>query len=96
LNYAFPGNVRELKSLVELAAVIADGDLIKEKDIMIESNGNFTNLLTTESTLHQYEIQIIEHFLEKYDRDILLVAQKLDVGKSTIYRMIKDGEIKAK
>ncbi len=96
LNYHFPGNVRELKSLVELAAVIADGEIIRDKDIMIENSDSFNNLLTSENTLHQYEVLIIEHFLEKYNSDILLVAKKLDIGKSTIYRMIKDGEIKAK
>jgi len=28
--------------------------------------------------------------LEKYDNDVLLVAKKLNIGKSTIYRMLKE------
>jgi two-component system response regulator AtoC len=46
-----------------------------------------------EKTLKQYEIDIIQHYLDKYDRDVLLVAKKLDIGKSTIYRMIQAGEV---
>ncbi|HEX3024348.1 MAG TPA: sigma-54-dependent Fis family transcriptional regulator, partial [Chitinophagaceae bacterium] len=94
--YHFPGNVRELKSLIELAAVMSDGNLIEEKDIMIETADTFNNLLTKEITLKEYEQQIIQYFLDKYDSDVLLVAKKLDIGKSTIYKMIKEGEVKAK
>ncbi|OIR01118.1 nitrogen assimilation regulatory protein [mine drainage metagenome] len=95
-SYHFPGNVRELKSLIELAAVMSDGDTIEEKDIMIETADNFNNLLTKEITLKEYEQQIIQYFLDKYDSDVLLVAKKLDIGKSTIYKMIKEGEVKTK
>lgn len=96
LSYHFPGNVRELKSLIELASVMSDGDSIEEKDIMIETADNFNNLLTKEITLKEYEQKIIQYFLDKYDSDVLLVAKKLDIGKSTIYKMIKDGEVKTK
>ena len=95
-GYHFPGNVRELKSMIELASVMSDGNTIEEKDIMIENSNNFNSLLTTETTLKEYEAQIIQYFLDKYDSDIMLVAKKLDMGKSTIYKMIKDGDIKVK
>ena len=96
LSYHFPGNVRELKSLIELASVISDSDTIEEKDIMLESGDNVNNLLIKEVTLKEYESQIIQHFLDKYDSDVMLVAKKLDMGKSTIYKMIKDGDVKVK
>jgi two-component system response regulator AtoC len=93
LSYHFPGNIRELKSLMELASVIADGDEIQDKDIMIETSADTTDLFMQEKTLKEYEITIFQHFLDKY-KDVLVVAQKLDVGKSTIYRMIQNGELK--
>ena len=96
LSYHFPGNVRELKYLIELASVISDSDTIEEKDIMLESGDNVNNLLIKEVTLKEYESQIIQHFLDKYDSDVMLVAKKLDMGKSTIYKMIKDGDVKVK
>jgi predicted transcriptional regulator len=52
--------------------------------------------LNKELTLKEFEIQILQHYLDKYEKDVLLVAKKLDVGKSTLYRMIQNGELKMK
>ncbi len=95
-SYSFPGNVRELKSLIELAVVMSDGTIIEEKDLNVEIMGGVSSLLAEENTLREYELKIIKHFMEKYDNDVLMVAKKLDVGKSTIYRMIQNGELKQK
>jgi DNA-binding NtrC family response regulator len=95
-SYNYPGNVRELKSLMELACVMSDEDVINDDNINLESNSNFGNLLNKETTLREYEIQIIQYFLNKYDQDVLGVAKKLDIGKSTIYRMLQSGEIVTK
>jgi len=96
LSYAFPGNVRELKSIIELAIVMADDESILPGHITINTNAAVSDLLNTERSLKEYEIDIIQHYLDKYDKDVLLVAKKLDVGKSTIYRMIQAGELRTK
>jgi transcriptional regulator with PAS, ATPase and Fis domain len=44
-------------------------------------------------TLDEYTHRIIKWYLNKYNNNVLQVADKLDVGKSTIYRMIKEGKI---
>ncbi|MEI8073874.1 MAG: sigma-54 dependent transcriptional regulator [Bacteroidota bacterium] len=95
-SYHFPGNVRELKSVVELAIVMSDGEQIEAKDINLEVSESTASLLMQEKTLRDYELMIIQHFMEKYDNDVLIVAKKLDVGKSTIYRMIQNGDLKQK
>ncbi len=95
-TYHFPGNVRELKSVVELAVVLSDADLIEDKDINLDTTAATASLLMQETTLRDYELKIIQHFMEKYDNDVLEVAKKLDVGKSTIYRMIQNGDVKQK
>ncbi len=41
-------------------------------------------------TVEQYKKIIVTHFLEKYNDDIDKVAEKLDIGKSTIYKMLKN------
>ncbi len=94
LHYHYPGNVRELKSIVELAAVMTDGpdigqDDIKYNSVLDEKKLNFEGL-----TLREYNFAIIRHMLEKYDNNVLKVAKKLDIGKSTIYRYLKEIENK--
>jgi transcriptional regulator with PAS, ATPase and Fis domain len=46
-----------------------------------------------EKTLKEYEIEIISHYLSKYENNVLKVSEILDIGKSKIYTMIKSGEI---
>jgi DNA-binding NtrC family response regulator len=92
-GYHWPGNVRELKAVVELAAVLADDGIIDESNINFNSTSSLDNLMMEERSLKDYTIQIIQHFLNKYDQNVVKVAKKLDIGKSTIYRMIKNNEI---
>jgi len=96
ISYPFPGNVRELKSIMELAVVMSDEENILPEHITLNSSTSINDLLNRETTLKEFESQIIQHYLDKYNKDVLLVARKLDIGKSTIYRMIQNGELKSK
>ncbi|WP_306641709.1 sigma-54-dependent transcriptional regulator [Sanyastnella coralliicola] len=93
LKYPFPGNVRELKALMELAAVMSSNGVIESDDITFTSTRGISGLLSEERSLREYTTSIIKHFLDKYDNNVLLVARKLDIGKSTIYRMLKNEEL---
>ncbi len=90
LKYHYPGNVRELKSVVELAAVMADGQEIEADDIRFNSIAKERNFTGEELSMREYTFLIIRHYLKKYDNNVLLVAKKLDIGKSTIYRYLKE------
>ncbi|MCF8228737.1 MAG: sigma-54 dependent transcriptional regulator [Bacteroidales bacterium] len=93
MKYPFPGNVRELKAVMELAAVMTNNNMIEEDDISFKSTNTVSDFLLEESTLQDYTRKIIRYYLEKYNNNVLTVAKKLDVGKSTIYRMLKNNEI---
>ncbi|MCJ8166317.1 sigma-54 dependent transcriptional regulator [Pontibacter sp. E15-1] len=95
LSHSFPGNVRELKAIVELAVVMADETMIQDNDIIFTVEARDGNFLAKEKSLKAYTTEIIQIFLDKYNYNVLLVAEKLDIGKSTIYRMIQNNELKA-
>ena len=40
-----------------------------------------------------FEAKILRHYLDKNNNNVVLVAKKLDIGKSKIYNMIKNGDI---
>jgi two-component system response regulator AtoC len=89
-KYPWPGNIRELKAVVELSCVMADEDVVDEEHITFTSTGSIDTLLQNEMSLDEYKHRIIRHFLEKYNSDVVKVAKKLSIGKSTIYRMLQE------
>ena len=93
-KYSFPGNVRELKAVMELSAVMAGTDSIEANDIIFNEISASEELLSEEMTLDDYTFRIIRHYLNKYSDNVIQVAEKLAIGKSTIYRYLKQMEEK--
>ena len=93
LSYHYPGNIRELKAVMELSCVMANGDTIKPSHLNMSVEENVQNLLSNEKTLDEYNHEIVQHFLGKYNQNVRLVASKLGIGKSTIYRMLQNKEL---
>ena len=92
LTYGFPGNIRELKAIIELGAVMCNGKTIHKEDLQFNSPKKSSNFFIEKMTLREYNIRIVKHFLEKFDNSIPDVAKALDIGKTTIYRMLKEEE----
>ncbi|MDP1728376.1 MAG: sigma-54 dependent transcriptional regulator [Bacteroidota bacterium] len=92
LSYSFPGNIRELKSVVDLAIVMSNEAEILPDDIILGNEDVLSELIGEELSLQDYTQRIIKTFLRKYDNNINLVAQKLDISPSTIYRMLKESK----
>ncbi len=94
LQYPFPGNIRELKSMVELSCVLADSEEIGAEMIQVQDAANtIAPWDTAHTTLKEYNLKLVQHYLQVYDNNIPEVARKLGIGKSTIYRMIRDHDL---
>ncbi|MGZ3830686.1 MAG: sigma-54-dependent transcriptional regulator [Mucilaginibacter sp.] len=93
LHYHFPGNIRELKAIIDLACVMCDNNEICANDITFTAVQQDDNFTMTGKTLRQYTIDIIKHYLKKNRNDVIATAKTLDIGKSTIYKMMQDGEL---
>jgi DNA-binding NtrC family response regulator len=92
LKYPYPGNVRELKSVIDLAAVMSDGVELQAKDIAFNNMVSENMFLLKEMTLQEYNYHIIRNYLTKYNDNVMEVAMRLDIGKSSIYRYLKEME----
>lgn len=90
LSYHYPGNIRELKSVIEFAIVIGSGKEITAEDISFISDELSPENINQELTMRQYELKILAAFLKKYNNDVKVVAEKLQLGQATVYRMIKE------
>lgn len=94
-RYNYPGNVRELKSIIDLACVMCNNNEILEEDIRFNTIKSDEDFTSEEKTLKEYTNDIIKFFLIKHNQDVLEVAKRLDIGKSTIYNLIQKKEISA-
>lgn len=93
LQYNFPGNVRELKAVIDLAVVMCENNEIKPNDITFSSSTKEDFFVTENKTLKQHTCDIVNYYLKKNDNDVIATAKVLDIGKSTIYKMIQNGEL---
>jgi DNA-binding NtrC family response regulator len=88
LAYRFPGNIRELKSIIELSVILSEDKVIMPDDLQIQTVQDGDNLLEQELTMEEYNLKILKHFLKVYNKNAILVANKLDISRATVYRMI--------
>ena len=91
--YSWPGNIREIKNVLEHAIIMADGDVILEADLPAflrsspKSNGAATDF--GELSLADLERHHIQRLLEKKS-DLGTVAKILGIGRTTLWRKMRE------
>ncbi len=85
----FPGNIRELKNIVERAILVSNSGIISTEDIhVITENGDNANLSgkNISGTLEDVERIAIRTALERYDGNVSRAALALGVTRQSLYR----------
>jgi two-component system response regulator HydG len=103
VEYAWPGNVRELSNAVDRACNLASGEVIEMgemttsiRDAWMHANAVRRPALPERAgepcveTLAAMEKRAILATLEQVKGDKLLAARLLDIGKTTLYRKLKE------
>lgn len=94
-NYSWPGNIRELRNLVERAVILAQSEEIVSIDI---PEGQFETEQTLDTTLkevvNETERVYLERLLSKFKGNITETAKHSDVDTRTIHRKLKEYGIK--
>jgi two-component system response regulator AtoC len=93
LKHSFPGNVRELKTIIDLAVVMCDNNEIKADDITLTSLKKEDFFMGEQKTLREYTCDIVKFYLRKNNDDVIATSKILDIGKSTIYKMKQAGDL---
>ncbi len=90
--YHYPGNVRELQYSIERAAIMAEGDAIREKDILfspIEQKNERTAFSPDTKNLETMERRAIAETLQKNRGNISKSARELGLTRAALYRRIE-------
>ncbi len=92
LAYDWPGNVRELENAVERAVALGSGPLLHTCDLPsnLQQNSNEEELESNElTTMKEIERRFILRALHEANGDKLAAARLLGMGKTTLYRKLK-------
>jgi two-component system response regulator HydG len=94
LAYDWPGNVRELENCLEFAVTLGSSPVIGVADLphwlVASPSGTESNLGTSASSMKEMERQVILQTMRKTGGNKGLAARMLKIGKTTIYRKLKD------
>ncbi|MEZ6093921.1 MAG: sigma 54-interacting transcriptional regulator [Pirellulaceae bacterium] len=92
LSYTWPGNVRQLRNVIDSAVVMADGNEIAVHDIGIRDPGSQGGELETLQIAH-WEKKLIIEALKRTGNAVPEAAKLLGISRATLYRKIDEYNI---
>jgi two-component system response regulator HydG len=97
MAYDWPGNVRELENCVECCCAMTSGPFIHVADLpdSVTRNSRLAatlrqSTITTITTIAELERSAISSTLAQLNGDKLSAARRLGIGKTTLYRRLKE------
>ena len=95
MAYEWPGNVRELENAVERAVALGSGPVVTLTDLPTNlQHGTFERRIGMDElvSLEELERRAIFRALRETAGDKLAAARRLGIGKTTLYRKLKEYE----
>ncbi len=87
LEYSWPGNIRELVSVVERATILSEGDSITPDELFLDSRQK-------QKSITEMEKELIEEVLNSCDMDIKESAKILGMSNSVLEKKIQTYNLK--
>ena len=100
MTHKWKGEVRELENVIERAVIFSQDEFITIKDLpsSFYQQANDLTVLNTgslEESVRNYERDLILKTLESNEFNKEKTAEQLQVGLSTLYRKLKELDIKS-
>jgi DNA-binding NtrC family response regulator len=90
VNYGWPGNIRQLKNVIERTVVLARGRDVTRKDLAKELRTKTRDLPKGGRTLRQIEMQAILDAMERCNGNKSKAARELGMSRKALYKRLND------
>jgi DNA-binding NtrC family response regulator len=91
--YAWPGNVREMRNVLERGVLAANGRQLQRRHLRFETPGGGTVIASGNEgphlTLEELERRHIERVLDHEKGHVVAAAERLGIPRSTLYQKLK-------
>lgn len=95
-SYSWPGNIRELRNVIERAVLLNDQRSISIKDLHFDGNSeNRSAYLDSNLTLNELEKQHIERVLKEEQGRVEKAARRLGIPRSSLYQKLKKYQLES-
>jgi DNA-binding NtrC family response regulator len=89
LQYAWPGNIRELEHTIERAVLLAQGRTIAAEDLTLRTQRVSAAVALEEMSLEDAEQLLIRKALARCDGNVSHAAEALGLSRSALYRRLQ-------
>jgi two-component system nitrogen regulation response regulator NtrX len=95
-GYDWPGNIRELRNMIERLVIMTPAQVITPKNIILgeSTRSDYFSLTTLKESREAFEKEFITRKLEEHNWNISKTAETLDIERSNLHRKIKAYEIR--
>jgi len=88
-NYSWPGNIREIKNIIERAVVLSNGNMIVKKDLALENPETTVMLPGEDMNIKNMERILILKAIKKNRGNITRAARDLGIQRNALYRRLE-------
>ncbi len=98
MHHDFPGNVRELRNILERALIMADGNTIQPQHLYLDSMKSGGTAISETgpfgevTPLDDMEKRYLEWATEHFQGDRKALAERLGISERTLYRKLRNAE----
>lgn len=98
LHYDYPGNIRELKNMIERLVVLSSDGILRKRDIaphQLQTALSHTadEQLTLKEFRSQTERKFIEHMLQKHNFNMTETSKALGISRRQLFNKITEYDI---
>jgi DNA-binding NtrC family response regulator len=109
VRYDWPGNVCELRSVVEQGVIVTKSDILRAEDLSIGGKEHSANTLifadeilsmpfkdAKERLLEEFQARYIRHSLERHSGNVSKAARESGLKRQYLHRLMRDRRLDSK